>query len=323
MNHHIEETPANPIPWRPRESARPAARAAALPAARAIELFYPSLGHSDCIERLEDASRNGGLSVVAGESGLGKTLLLDVCRDDLVLRHTVVVVRDPQQVRTDTQLLKAIIAQAGAKPSGRSGIAMMGDLHELTLALLRRERPLRILIDDAEQLSGSQLELIRTILSNVSPASGAIGIILFGKPALVDKIDRRQGLVSQVEMRHTLNPFCRKDTAGMVRHRAKELSDAPLGRYHFAEDALNLIHTRARGNPAQILQAMSLSIGRARAQQRTTIDAGFVLDAISSPRRTDGQQRLPFDVIGEQPRDTLPAPVVLFHERSGHGLEGG
>ena len=179
MNHHIEETPTNPIPWRPRESARPAARAAALPAARAIELFYPSLGHSDCIERLEDTSRNGGLSVVAGESGLGKTLLLDVCRDDLVLRHTVVVVRDPHEVRTDTQLLKAIIAQAGAKPSGRSGIAMMGDLHELTLALLRRERPLRILIDDAEQLSGSQLELIRTILSNVSPASGAIGIILF------------------------------------------------------------------------------------------------------------------------------------------------
>ncbi len=133
--------------------------------------------------------------MVAGESGLGKTLLLDVCRDDLVLRHTVVVMRDPQEVRTDTRLLKAIITQAGAKPSGRSGIAMMGDLHELTLALLRRERPLRILIDDAEQLSGSQLELIRTMLSNVSPASGAIGIILFGKPALVDKIDRRQGLV--------------------------------------------------------------------------------------------------------------------------------
>jgi len=219
VNHYSEETPTDPIPWRPREMARAAGSAAARAAARAIELFYPSLGHSDCIERLEDASRNGGLSVVAGESGLGKTLLLDVCRDDLVLRHTVVVVRDPQEVRTDTQLLKAIITQAGAKPSGRSGIAMMGDLHELTLALLRRERPLRILIDDAEQLSGSQLELIRTMLSNVSPASGAIGIILFGKPALVDKIDRRQGLASQVEMRHTLNPFCRKDTAGMVRHR--------------------------------------------------------------------------------------------------------
>jgi type II secretory pathway predicted ATPase ExeA len=319
VNHHSEEIPTNTIPWRPRESARPAS----IPAARAIELFYPSLGHSDCIERLEDASRNGGLSVVVGDTGLGKSLLLDVCLDDLALRHTVVVVRDPREVRTDTQLLKAIIAQAGAKPSGRSGIAMMGDLHELTLALLRRERPLRILIDDAEQLSGSQLELIRTILSNVLPASGAIGVILFGKPALVDKIDRRQALAAQVEMRHSLNPFCRKDTAGMVRHRAKELSDAPLGRYHFSEDALQLIHTRARGNPAQILQAMSLSISRARAQQRTTIDAGLVLDAISASHRSDGQQRLPFDVFAGQSGESLPAPVVLFHERSGHGLEGG
>jgi len=323
VTHRIEETPTNPIPWRPRESARPTERAAAMPAARAIELFYPSLGHSDCIERLEDASRNGGLSVIVGESGLGKTLLLDVCHDDLVLRHTVVVVRDPNEVRTDTRLLKAIITQAGAKPSGRSGIALMGDLHELTLALLRRERPLRILIDEAEQLSSSQLELIRTILSNVSSASGAIGILLFGKPALVDKVERRQGLVTQVEMRHTLNPFCRKDTAGMVRHRAKEVRDAPLGRYHFAEDALNLLHTRARGNPAQILQVMTLSIGRARAQQRTTIDARLVLDAISSARRPDGQQQLPFDVFAGQPGDSLPAPVVLFHERSGHGLEGG
>jgi type II secretory pathway predicted ATPase ExeA len=319
VNHHSEEIPTNTIPWRPRESARPVS----IPAARAIELFYPSLGHSDCIERLEDASRNGGLSVVVGDAGLGKSLLLDVCLDDLALRHTVVVVRDPREVRTDTQLLKAIIAQAGAKPSGRSGIAMMGDLHELTLALLRRERPLRILIDDAEQLSGSQLELIRTILSNVLPASGAIGVILFGKPALVDKIDRRQALAAQVEMRHSLNPFCCKDTAGMVRHRAKELSDAPLGRYHFSEDALQLIHTRARGNPAQILQAMSLSISRARAQQRTTIDAGLVLDAISASHRSDGQQRLPFDIFAGQSGESLPAPVVLFHERSGHGLEGG
>lgn len=319
MNHHAEEIPANTIPWRPREQPRSAAH----PAARAIELFYPSLGHSDCIERLEDASRNGGLSVVVGESGLGKSLLLDVCHDDLILRHTVVTVRDPRETRTDTQLLKTIITQAGAQPSGRSGIAMMGDLHELTLALLRRERPLRILIDDAEQLSGSQLELIRAMLSNVSPVSGAIGIILFGKPALVDKIDRRQGLAAQLEMRHTLNPFCRKDTAGLIRHRARELNDTPLGRYHFSEDALQLIHTRARGNPTQILQIMSLGIGWARAQQRTTIDAALTLEAISSPRRANGQQRPLFDFHTEQPEDHLPAPVVLFHERAGHGLEGG
>lgn len=319
MNHHSEEAPNTPIPWRPRELPRPAA----LPAARAIELFYPSLGHSDCVERLEDASRNGGLSVVVGDAGLGKSLLLDVCLDDLALRHTVVVIRDPREIRTDTQLLKAIIAQAGAIASGRSGIALMGDLQELTLALLRRERPLRVLIDDAEQLSGSQLELIRTILSNVAPASGAVGVILFGKPALNDKIDRRQGLALQVEMRHTLNPFCRKDTAGMVRHRAKELGDSPLARYHFSEDALELIHTRARGNPFQILQAMSLSIARARAHQRTTIDATIVIDAISSPHRSEVQQRLPFDFATGQPGDRPPAPVVLFHERSGHGLEGG
>ncbi|MEZ4504643.1 MAG: AAA family ATPase [Thermomicrobiales bacterium] len=319
MNHHSEETPTSPIPWRPRESARPAA----LPAARAIELFYPSLGHSDCIERLEDASRNGGLSLVIGQSGLGKSLLLDVCLDDLNLRHTVVTIRDPREIRTDTQLLKAIITQSGALPSGRSGIELMGDLQELTLALLRRERPLRILIDDAEQLSSSQLELIRAMLSNVAPASGAIGVILFGKPALNDRIDRRQGLASQVEMRHTLNPFCRKDTAGMVRHRAKELGESPLSRFHFAEDALNVIHTRAHGNPAQILTAMSLSIGRARTLQRTTIDAAIVLDAISSPRRAGVQQRLPFDRLAEQPGNHPPAPVVLFQERSGHGLEGG
>ncbi len=319
MNHHSEETPTDPIPWRPREVSRPAA----LPPARAIELFYPSLGHSDCIERLEDASRNGGLSVVIGEAGLGKSLLLDVCLDDLTLRHTVVVIRDPREIRTDTQLLKAIIVQAGATASGRSGIALMGDLQELTLALLRRERPLRILIDDAEQLSSSQLELIRTILSNVVPASGAIGVVLLGKPALNDKIERRQGLALQVEMRHTLNPFCRKDTAGMIRHRAKELGDSPLARFHFSEDALNLIHTRARGNPNQILQAMSLSIGRARALQRTTIDAGIVLDAIASPRRAGVQQRFPFDIFAAQPGERPPAPVVLFQERSGHGLEGG
>lgn len=319
MNHHPEETPANTIPWRPRELPRPAA----LPAARAIELFYPSLGHSDCIERLEDASRNGGLSVVVGASGLGKSLLLDVCLDDLALRHTVVTIRDPRETRTDTQLLKAIIAQAGATANGRSGIALMGDLHELTLALLRRERPLRVLIDDAEQLSSAQLELIRTILSNVSPSSGAIGIVLFGKPALIDRIDRRQGLALQVEMRHTLNPFCRKDTAGMIRHRTRELSDGPVVRWHFSEDALALIHARARGNPAQILQALSLSIARARTLQRTTIDSSVVLDALSSPRRSEVQQRLPFDLYAGQSGENPPAPVVLFQERASHGLEGG
>lgn len=319
MTHHAEESPMNTIPWRPRESARPAA----VPAARAIELFYPSLGHSDCIERLEDASRSGGLSVVVGDAGLGKSLLLDVCLDDLALRHTVVTIRDPRQVRTDTQLLRAIVTQAGATPSGRSGLALMGDLHDLMLALLRRERPLRVLIDDAEQLTGPQLELIRTMLVNVAPESGAIGIILFGKPALVDKIDRRQGLALLVAMQHTLNPFCRKDTAGMIRHRAKELSDTPVARWHFTEDALALIHARARGNPAQILHAMMLGIGRARTLQRATIDASLVLEAIASPKRSEVQQRLLFDFTAAQPGERPPAPVVLFHERTSHGLEGG
>ena len=83
------------------------------------------------------------------------------------------------------------------------------------------------------------------------------------------------------------------------------------------------VHTRARGNPAHILQAMSLSIGRARSLQRSTIDSGLVLEAISSPRRTGVQQRLPFDIFAAQPGDTPPAPVVLFQERAGHGLEGG
>lgn len=319
MTDRSDDAPTNTIPWRPREAQPPAAR----PSPRAIELFYPSLGHSDCIERLEDASRNGGLSVVVGEAGLGKSLLLAVCLDDLAMRNTVVTIHDPRDIRTDTQLLRAIVSQAGATPSGRSGIALMQDLHELTLVLLRRERPLRILIDDADHLSSSQLEAIRSLLSNVSPASGAIGIVLFGRPSLIDKIERRQGLALQMEMQHTLNPFCRKDTAGMIRHRTKELSDSPVARWHFSEDALTIIHIRARGNPAQILRAFELSIARARTLQRTNIDSSLVLDAISSPRRTGVQQRLPLDLYAERPGDNPPAPVVLFQERSGHGLEGG
>jgi type II secretory pathway predicted ATPase ExeA len=291
------------------------------PSGNRLRLFYPSLGHTDCIERLEDATRAGGLILVTGDDGLGKSLLMDVLVEEMTGTFTTVAIPHPQQVRTDIQLLRSLLERVDAHATGRTGLQLGSELQRVAIRFYRQEKPLRIVIDDAHLLTSSQLEIFRGLLSFAAPASGMVGTILFARPEIIEKIDRKRGLAAQVEMRHALNPFNRKDTAGLVRHRLRELSEPGSAPVHFSEEALDIVHARAKGIPAVVMSLVNACLASAASLRRASVDAAMALAALAPAQQK--QARLPFDMLPRLGPNGGSLSAVAFVPNDLDDMKGG
>jgi energy-coupling factor transporter ATP-binding protein EcfA2 len=114
---------------------------------------------------------------------------------------TVRILDTPEGRRSDAQLLKDAIAAFGVAPIGRTGLELQTVLRE-TLATLAERGPRPLLVIDNGPLAGSQLEIIRAVLTG-SPA----GILIAGQPDLAIRIGRRPALQAALGIAVTLDPL--------------------------------------------------------------------------------------------------------------------
>lgn len=110
-----------------------------------------------------------GLAVVAGAHGTGKSRLLGRLVESLGDDDRLIgVVPGHDSRRSDAQLLRAAIVALGEAPAGRTGLELTNELR----AILGEHRddpvPPVLLIDNAS-LTGSQLEIMRNILTGATP----------------------------------------------------------------------------------------------------------------------------------------------------------
>lgn len=261
-----------------------------------VAFFYPSLGHRDCLERLGDAIRlGGGLGLVTGDAGLGKTMLLQALLRDISAEAevTTIVIDESADARTDIQLLRAMLVALEVEPRGRTGLELSSELNQQIAMHARENRPIRILIDDAHLLTSSQLELLRSLLS-FAPAPESLGIILFGEPALREKVDRKRNLAQRVIARHTLNPVNRRDLAHLIEHRlatAGYPSDAPA---LFTSEAMAVLYRRSGGAPGATVGLARTCLAAAALLGRNQIDATIAQSAERQSLNGQMQARLPF-----------------------------
>ncbi len=218
------------------------------------QMFYKTLGHEDCYERLKLAIQlQRGLAIILGDIGYGKTtikvaLLTELQRDPA---FEIAIINNPRDCRTDVQFLRAVLTQFGLRPDGRSGLDYTNQfLQFLEMMHVRGQRVL-LVIDEGQNLSGTQLEILRTFLSFETPTAKLINVVIFAQNELEDKIVRKRNLAQRVGMDHKLNPLNRRDTAGMIAHRLT-VARLPQGQTIFDEAAVDVIHEASRGIPRAI-----------------------------------------------------------------------
>jgi general secretion pathway protein A len=221
--------------------------------------------HREALASLPYGVESGcGFLALIAQPGLGKTTLL---------LHTMNQLRDKaktvllfQTVSTPLDLLRALLRGLGVPEPEGTLSQMQSKLKEALLEQFRLGKRVLLLIDEAQNLDDSVLELVRMLSNFETSREKLLQIILCGQPRLAEKIGSMEleQLRQRVSIFAGLEPFSREDTEFYIDHRlrlAGYSAEAPL----FTRDALTLIASHSHGIPRNInnLCFNSMSLGSA------------------------------------------------------------
>jgi general secretion pathway protein A len=221
----------------------------------------------------------GFLALIASP-GLGKTTLLFHALHQL--REKALTVFLFQTVCTSIDLLRALLAGLGVEETQGSLMQLQSRLKEVLLAQARLGKRVVMVIDEAQNLDDSVLELIRMLSNFETPREKLIQIILSGQPELAEKIaspDLEQ-LRQRVSIFSELTPFSREDTQLYIDHRLRIAGYAFAGPL-FTSDALALIAEAGHGVPRNINNLCFNALSLAYALQRRPIDSEIIRAVIA------------------------------------------
>jgi type II secretory pathway predicted ATPase ExeA len=220
----------------------------------------------------------GFLALIAAP-GLGKTTLLFHVLN--LLRERARTVFLFQTVCTPLDLLRALLTGLGIQDTQGSLIQMQLRLKEVLVEQARLGKRVVLIIDEAQNLDDSVLELVRMLSNFETAREKLIQIILSGQSQLADKMaspDLEQ-LRQRVSIFSYLKPFSREDTEIYIAHRLR-VAGYTLPAPFFTRDALALIADSSGGVPRNVNNLCFNCLALGCALQRKPIDKYVVRDVI-------------------------------------------
>jgi type II secretory pathway predicted ATPase ExeA len=255
--------------------------------------FYPGESHQAAVLKLRYAVENHRQgALLAGASGLGKTLVVDMLENSLPERFRPFAhINFPQMPVAD---LLAYIAYELSVAKVPKGAVMQPGEREDSLApsieasVRRIERFLAensqngrhavAVIDEAHLLEDRHaLEAIR-LLPNFGPSGHpALTMLLVGQTSILPLLEQMPQLEERLGVKCLLRRFGEEETVRYVKHR---LAAAGADRDIFDREALAAVHCQAQGNPRLINRLCDLALLIGYAEHQESISAAAI-EAIS------------------------------------------
>ncbi len=236
------------------------------------DYFFPGHKHLQALDHLRFGVASGGLTMLTGEVGVGKTLM---CR--YLLRHPPPGVRfayllNPDQSYAD--LLTSIYQDlTGQVPEDRSIGALQRELPKVLLRLAETGERVAVLVDEAHRLSSKVLEGLR-LLSNLDTEKEKLMCLLFvGQPELERTLSHRvlRPLAQRISVRFQLMPFEWHETQQYIQHRLRVAG--PMARFQFPNSVMMLTHYISAGVPRRINQLCDRALLAAYASHRFEVNS--------------------------------------------------
>ncbi|MDB4916196.1 MAG: peptidoglycan-binding protein [Gemmatimonadetes bacterium] len=225
---------------------------------------------------LYDATElRGGLSLITGEIGCGKTMLAQALADRLAgSACDVVQVHYPKL--TPAQLLATVARGIGIETLLRGKLAMVEAVGARLHALHASGRKPVLVVDEAQLATPSVLEEIRLLTNHEDRQDKHIHVVLLGQPELRDRVRKRPQIDQRVSLRFHVDPLEAEDVAGYVNHRLAMAGHA--GVPIFTEGAVIMLAERSGGVPRRVntLATQALFVGAMRAL--SSIDEELMAD---------------------------------------------
>lgn len=189
-----------------------------------------------------------GFVLITGDVGVGKTtftrLLLhrldeQGCRTALILNTFL----------QDSALLKSIVNDFGVSCEGDSVDVMLPRLHAFLLEQFGQGRNCVLIVDDAQSLTPSSLELLRQ-LSNLETAKDKLlQIVLVAQPEIVQTLQEHslRQVRSRIALQSEILPFTLKELDAYLHHRLRVAGNSNA--FQITPAALRLMARGTRGFP--------------------------------------------------------------------------
>lgn len=237
------------------------------------EMFYPHESHAGALLKIRYALENRrDAALLVGPSGVGKTLLVRLLRDELPaellpIAHLVF----PQMSSRDLLTYLADRLGAPAPDSPRHTVEeCVTRLQSFLQQNADAGRHAVVIVDEAHLLEDcGTLETLRLLL-NFNDERPVLSLVLVGEPSLLSAVGRLPSLEERLAVKALVRSFTLAETAEYVKHR---LHAAGATRDIFTPQAVEAIHYASQGIPRRINRLGDLALVVGFAQGLPAIDA--------------------------------------------------
>jgi type II secretory pathway predicted ATPase ExeA len=242
-------------------------------------MLHRHASHNEAVARIAWCISERSIGVVTGEVGAGKTVSVRTVLASLdPSRNTVIYIANPLiGVRG---IHEAIVTAFGAAPAhlGSRLTVQAGDV--LTAERDERGRTPVLVLDEAHLLSYEQLETVRMLTNHAMDQDSPLSCLLVGQPTLrrTMKLAVLAALEQRTALRYTMPGMTAAETTSYIKH---HLGLAGRADSLFTEDAVNLIHTTARGFPRAVNNLALQSLVATFAANKSLVDENAVRSAVT------------------------------------------
>ncbi len=259
--------------------------------------LYLSKSHEQACKHLRDGlNRNGGVILLTGKEGVGKTLLCRRFISEISSDINVALILNSDLNAMD--FLAAICDELGIDYNAKSRTyeEYLAALNSYLLQALPTGKKTAIIIDDAHKLSSEVFIQLQKLTNSKNTPQKLLHVFLIGSPELRGTLKKPElaSLLDDVTAEYRLPPLDKEEVSQYIFHRLKIAGGDPE---IFSSDALRMVAAKSKGIPRRINaicdRAFEMAHSRGFDKLTPTVveQAASELDGISTVRRKKRRRR--------------------------------
>jgi type II secretory pathway predicted ATPase ExeA/nucleoid-associated protein YgaU len=265
----------------------------------ATPLFLSS-AHRECLAALEWAlvHDESGFMLLLGETGMGKTTLLNAVRARRLPRLRLACVANPRL--SFEEMMRVVLPQLGVRTDQRGKLELIQQFEAVVSNRLEGHRT-AIVIDEAQEVSDGTLEDLRLLANRVGPQEQELQIVLMGHPELLDRLSAShlRQLRERISTKVSLLPLSPEESIAYVEYRL--MAQGGSARQIFKPKALRYLVDAAAGIPRRLNVLCHNALVLAFSKNASVVTMDMAVEVVIEYQ----------SILGASPAASAPAAVSI------------